>query len=70
MTKRREKAMRMMIEIERRVYLSKHGSLKGSGKTEKYYRNEWRPRLEKFHGGYKEMMSNDILQDLMRYLGL
>ena len=49
----RKKARKLMREFSRRMYLKQHGNLKGFGKIDRFYNDDWRHRDYKATGGYK-----------------
>lgn len=66
---KRKKMSKLMCELARRVTLNTHGTLKGFGKSAKFYRDEWRPNLQKF-GGYKGAWESEFMVELRKSVGM
>ena len=65
---KRKKARKLVCEAVRRCTLYAQGSLKGFGKSTKFYRDEWRPDVQQF-GGYKGMWESEIMRELRKAVG-
>lgn len=65
----RKKMKNLMMEISRRIYLDQHGTLKGWGKTARFYNSDWYPKVEQF-GGYKAAWNSKVMLDLRKSVGM
>ena len=66
---KRDKMRHLMMELCRRMYLQRHGSLKGWGKDAKFYNRNWMPDVNKF-GGYKATWESKVMRDLRNSVGM
>lgn len=66
----RKKARHLMMEVARRLYIKEHGNLKGFGKIEKFYNDDWRHKDYTVTGGYKKAWNSDIMRLLRESLGM
>ena len=60
-----------MMNLARIMYLEQKGTLKGFGKTAKFYGRNWRPNMERIqrYGGYKNLWNGDLMRDLRAACG-
>lgn len=65
----RRTARHLMLELMRRVYLDQHKTLKGFGKTAKFYDRNWKPKVNEV-GGYKAAWESDLLKTLRTVNGM
>lgn len=66
----RKKARRLMIELNRRLYLKQHGTLKGFGAIERFYNDDWRHKDYKSTGGYKAAWNGYYMKVLREMVGM
>lgn len=67
----RKRARHLLMELARRIYLEKHGTLRGFGKTASFYRDSWKPGegINRF-GGYKGAWENEIIREIRKSCGM
>ena len=70
-TMTRKRARHLLMELARRIYLEKHGTLRGFGKTASFYRDSWKPGegINRF-GGYKGAWENEIIREMRKSCGM
>ena len=66
----RKRARHLMLECSRRIYLNYYGTLKGFGKTARFYGDNWRHSDYKSTGGYKAAWNSEIMQELRKSVGM
>lgn len=66
----RKRARHLMTEFSRRVYLKENGTLKGFGRSAKYYRDDWRHLNYAETGGYKSAWNSDVMVRLREMYGM
>lgn len=66
----RKKARRLWIELNRRIYLKQHGTLKGFGAIERHYNDDWRHKDYKSTGGYKASWNSELVKQLRESVGM
>lgn len=65
----RKRARHLFLELARKIQVDQKKSLKGFGKTARFYDDNWRPKVHEL-GGYKGAWNSEIIQDLRKSVGM